>query len=81
MSNFIEFILYAFVALWLLTLLFRWLFPFLLSNFIKYLQEKALEQQTAYSENSYSSTDKQRKKVFNAPKEKVGQYVDFEEID
>ena len=81
MSNFLEFIFYAFITLWLLAIVFRWLFPFLLNAFLKYLQKKALSEQNVYSKNSYSSDDSQTKKTFNSPKEKVGQYVDFEEID
>lgn len=82
MSNLLEFILYVFVGLWVLTLLFRWLFPYILNYFINYLEKSFFETQRSHVNNSYSSSSNpSSRKTFKSQKEKVGEYVDFEEID
>ena len=62
----------------LLSYAFRLLSPLILSFFIKRFQNK---MKNKFDNMNNMNFDKQTNKKSSKPKEKVGEYVDFEEID
>ena len=62
----------------LLSYAVRLLSPLILSFFIKRFQNKMKKK---FDDMNNMNFDKQSKKKNSKPKEKVGEYVDFEEID
>lgn len=81
MQDFLEVLLYIIIGFWVMRLVLRWALPHLLRYFVQHASKKAesqfhtRKQDTNAQNNSYQ---KNKKKMSN---EKVGEYIDFEEID
>lgn len=77
MEQFLAFIFYLIVGLYLIRLAFIYLFPWLIKRWMKRMakrMEQQRQQYQQYSEPSASSQDSRSKL------DDVGEYVDFEEI-
>lgn len=82
MSDFFEVLLYIIIGFWILRLLLRWALPYLLKYFVKYAAKKAENQfhqnrQNPFDSNTRSHTKQKKEKS----DDKVGEYIDYEEID
>ena len=84
MQDFLETILYIIVGLWILRLIVKWAFPHILQFFVRRMTKKAqkgFEEQTRSQYHNQKETKQQSKNRSKENKEKVGEYIDFEEID
>lgn len=84
MQDFLETVLYIIVGFWILRLIVRWAFPHLLKYFISRMTKKAqkgFEDQSRGQHKQSQETQQQFKSRPKSDKEKVGEYIDFEEID
>lgn len=84
MQEFLEVLLYILVGLWLFRLIAKWAFPYLLKFFISRVTKKAqkgFREHTQQRSTNDAQSNKQFKSRPKTEKEKVGEYIDFEEID
>ena len=84
MLDFLETILYIIIGLWILRLVVKWAFPYILKYFISRMSKKAqkgFEDQKGAQHGQNRETSQQSKSRPKSDKEKVGEYIDFEEID
>ena len=82
MGAFLKFFIIAAGVYYLLKLIIRALFPFLVQKTFDKMQKEAQKQQQAQQKKDGEvSIDKNPDKKGNPNKKDVGDYVDFEEID
>lgn len=84
MQDFLETVLYIIIGLWILSLIVRWAFPHLLKYFISRMTKKAQKGFDDQNRDQHSQNKTSQQKFKSRPKsdkEKVGEYIDFEEID
>lgn len=84
MESFLTTILYIIIGFWLLRLVLKWASPYLLKFFIQYMGKKAQKRYEDPNQNPFQKHQQsfeQSKTSSKQDKEKVGEYVDFEEID
>ncbi|WP_454244546.1 hypothetical protein [Psychroflexus sp. MBR-150] len=84
MQDFFITLLYIVIGFWILRLIFKWAFPYLLKYFVQYLGKKAQKRYENHSQNPFEKQQdysKHSKTSSKQDKEKVGEYIDFEEID
>lgn len=78
MISFLRTILVIALIYYGVKLVIKFLLPFILKKFVQKQQEKFTGQQNKTSRNTTTS---QEPKVTNKPKEKLGDYVEYEEVD
>lgn len=84
MQDFLEILLYIIIGLWIFRLIVKWAFPHVLKFFLRRMTKKAkkgFQEQTGGQYNQDKETKQQSKSRPKKDKEKVGEYIDFEEID
>lgn len=81
MSDFLEVLLYIIIGFWVLRLLLRWGLPYLLKYVVKYASKKAENQFNKRQQNPFDDTNHQNKQKSKKSDEKLGEYIDYEEID
>lgn len=84
MQDFLEVLLYIIVGFWILRLVIQWVFPHLLKYFLRKMTHKAqkgFESQHSEGFQNKKQSNQQFKSQSKDDKEKVGEYIDFEEID
>jgi hypothetical protein len=85
MDSFFITLLYIIIGFWILRIILKWAFPYLIKFFIQYIGKKAKKQYDNSNQNpfqnSQSSSNQSDPKAKQSDKEKVGEYIDFEEID
>lgn len=84
MQDFFITILYVIIGFWVLRLILKFTFPYLLKYFVQYLGKKAQKRYNSSTQNPFQKEEQSSERP-NASskedKEKVGEYIDFEEID
>ncbi len=84
MQDFLEILLYIIIGLWIFRLIVKWAFPHVLKFFLRQMTKKAekgFQDQTRAQYEKKKETNQQFKSRSKSDKEKVGEYIDFEEID
>jgi hypothetical protein len=84
MQDFLETLLYIIIGLWILRLIVKWAFPYMLKFFIGRVAKKAqqgFQNQTTQEPTNKNQENQQFESHSKNGKEKVGEYIDFEEID
>jgi hypothetical protein len=84
MQDFLETLLYIIIGIWIFRLIIKWAFPYILKFFVRRVTKKAqsgFEEQSKGPFQRQNDTRPHSKKDFKENKEKVGEYIDFEEID
>ena len=84
MQDFFEILIYIIVGFWIFSLLLRWAFPHLIKFFIGRMAKKAKNSFNNDNSQPFGNTSDRKNKnnrQIKNNKEKVGEYIDFEEID
>ena len=82
--GFITFLFWFFLILYILIFLGRYIFPFLLTRYIKKKQEQfkqQFNQQDSPAEDEGEVSIKTKPKKSKTDTNDIGEYVDFEEVD
>ena len=82
MSDFLEVLLYIVIGFWILRLLLKLAMPYLLKYFVKYVSKKTEQKFNSNQQNPFNNPSQSNKtQKSKKPDQKLGEYIDYEEID